>query len=60
MASENQVDFRALPSQIAKEVLRKLNKNWKGCFAALRTWKKTPEKFLSKPKLPKYEHKVLY
>ena len=58
LAIENQVDFRALPSQVSKEVLRKLEKNFKSFFRANKAYKKNPSKFLGKPKLPKYKDKV--
>ena len=58
LASENQVDFRAMSSQVSKEVLRKLDKNWKAFFASLRAYKKTPSKFKGSPKLPSYKDKT--
>ena len=58
LASTNQVDFRALPSQVSKEVLRNLEKNFKSFFKALQSYKKHPNKFTSRPKLPKYKHKT--
>lgn len=58
LALENQIDFRALPSQVSKEILRKLEKNFKSFFRANKAYKKTPSKFLGTPKLPKYKDKV--
>lgn len=58
LSLENQADFRALPSQVSKEVLRKLEKNWKSFFKANKAYKKNPSKFLGKPKLPKYKDKT--
>lgn len=58
LASENQVDFRAMSSQVSKEVLRKLDKNWKSFFAANKAYKKEPSKFKASPKLPTYKHKT--
>jgi len=57
LAKENQEDFRALPSQVAKEVLRKLEKNFKSFFQANKTYKKEPSSFSGRPKLPKYKDK---
>jgi len=57
LAKENQVDFRALPSQVAKEVLRKLEKNFKSFFRSNKVYKKDSSKFSAKPKLPKYKDK---
>ena len=58
LASTNQPDFRALPSQVSKEVLRLLGKNWKSFFAANQAYKKHPSEFKGRPKLHKYKHKL--
>jgi len=34
-----------------------LDKNWKSFFASIKDWKIHPEKYLGRPKLPKYKHK---
>lgn len=57
LVATNQLDFRALPSQVSKEVLRKLGKNWKSYFTGLKAYKKNPSSFKGKPKLPKYKDK---
>ncbi len=57
-AKEDQPDFRALPSQVAKEVLRKLGDNWKSFFNANKQYKKDKSKFLGRPNLPKYKDKA--
>lgn len=57
MQQENQVDFRALRAQVAKQVLRMLWKNWRSFFNALKQWKVKAGNFLGKPKLPGYKDK---
>ena len=49
------VDYKALPAKVSQQVLRLLDKNWKSFFEALKTYQKNPNKFLGKPKLPKYK-----
>ena len=50
--------YKALPAKVSQQVLRLLDKNWQGFFAALEAWKTCPEKFLGRPKLPKYKDKI--
>lgn len=51
-------EYRALPAKVSKQVLRQLHGEWQGFFAARKSWKKNPEKFNGKPKLPKYKDKA--
>ncbi len=51
-------DYQALPTKVSKQIIRRLDQSWKSYFAALREWKKQPNKFLGKPKIPKYKHKT--
>ena len=57
LARRNQVDYRALPAQTSQQIIKLLYKNWKSFFKANREYKKKPEKFLGRPKLPKYKKK---
>ena len=50
-------DYQSLPSKVAQFVIKQVSKVFKSYFAALREYKKNPQKFLGKPKLPKYKHK---
>lgn len=51
-------DYRKMPTaQSAQQVLRLLEKNWKSFFKAIKDWTKNKEKYLGKPKLPKYKKK---
>jgi putative transposase len=49
--------YQALPAKVAQQVLRVLDKNWQGFFAALAAWRADPSKFLGRPKLPSYKDK---
>lgn len=41
-------------SQPSNCTLRRLDKNWKSYFRAIKDWKKQPEKYLGMPRLPNY------
>ncbi len=47
-------NYKLCFSQPANCTLRLLDKNWKSYFAAIKDWKKSPQKYLGMPKLPKY------
>ncbi|MGL5877862.1 MAG: RNA-guided endonuclease TnpB family protein, partial [Xenococcaceae cyanobacterium] len=52
------VDYQALPTKVSKQIIRRLDSAWSSYFAAISTWKKYPEPFLGKPKIPKYKHQT--
>lgn len=48
-------DYRNMPSaQSSQQCLRLLEKNWKAFFKAIKDYSKHKEKYLGRPKLPKY------
>ncbi|MFX1319442.1 MAG: RNA-guided endonuclease InsQ/TnpB family protein [Promethearchaeota archaeon] len=49
--------YRNLPLQTAQQVLRRLDQNWKAFFITLKDWKIHPEKYLGRPRLPRYKPK---
>jgi putative transposase len=49
--------YKALPAKVSNQVLIQLDKAWKAFFEAINEWREHPEKFLGRPKLPKYKHK---
>ncbi|WP_293085357.1 transposase [Okeania sp. SIO3B5] len=51
-------DYQALPTKVSKQIIRRLDSAWSSYFSALKTWQKQPNKFLGKPKIPKYKHKT--
>lgn len=51
-------DYKALPAKVSQQVLKLLDKNWLSFFKALKSYQKNPNKFLGRPKLPKYKDKV--
>lgn len=53
----NSENYKALPAQTAQQVLRIVDRNWKSFFRAIREWKKHPEKFKERPRIPHYKRK---
>ena len=53
-SSENAVQLNA---QTVQQVLRNLDKNWLSFFRSIKDWKKHPEKYKGRPKIPKYKKK---
>ncbi|WP_293154354.1 transposase [Okeania sp. SIO2C9] len=51
-------DYQALTTKVSKQIIRKLDSAWNSYFAALKVWQKQLNKFLGKPKIPKYKHKT--
>lgn len=49
--------YKALPAQTAQQTLRLLDKNWKSFMASIKDWSSNKEKFLGRPKIPRYKKK---
>lgn len=48
-------DYTEMPTaQSAQQILRVIDKNWKSFFKSIKDWSKHKEKYLGRPKLPKY------
>ena len=51
-------DYKKMPTaQAAQQILRLLEKDWKSFFTAIKDWSKHKDKYLGRPKLPKYKPK---
>ena len=51
-------DYRQMPTaQSAQQILRLLDKNWTSFFKSIKDWSKNKDKYLGRPKLPKYKSK---
>lgn len=51
-------DYRNMPvAQSAQQTLHLLERNWKSFFRSIKDWSKNKDKYLGKPKLPKYKPK---
>ena len=47
--------YKALPAKVSQQVLRGLDRNWRSFFAANSEFKKHPDKFIGRPKIPGYK-----
>jgi len=54
---EESDNYKSLPAQTSQQVLKLIDKSWTSFFRALKTWKKHPDKFLKRPKIPYYKKK---
>ncbi len=55
--SEKQIDYISLPRKVSNQTLMLLDKNWKSFFSSIKEYKKNKNKFIGRPKLPKYLNK---
>lgn len=54
-ADEEYPDYKEMPTaQSAQQILRVLDSNWKAFFASIKNWSENKDKYLGRPKLPKY------
>jgi IS605 OrfB family transposase len=49
--------YKALPAKVSQQILMRLDESWRSFFVAIKEWGIHPEKFLGRPKLPKYKDK---
>jgi len=49
--------YQDLGSNVGQQTLKILDKNWKSFFKSIKNWSKNKNKYLGKPKLPKYKNK---
>ena len=49
--------FKDIGSNSGQYTLKMLDKNWKSFFSAIKDWSRYPNKYLGKPKIPKYKDK---
>ncbi|MBW4607164.1 MAG: transposase [Hassallia sp. WJT32-NPBG1] len=49
--------YKAMPAKVAQQVLRLLDKSWKGYFAAIALYKSDSSGFTGRPKIPGYKPK---
>ena len=53
-------NYHILPAQVAQQTLKVLDKNWKSFFESIKAYKKNPNKFTGRPKMPKYKDSDSY
>lgn len=49
--------YKEIGSNVGQSTLKILDKAWKSFFHSMAEWKKNPDKFLGKPRIPKYKPK---
>jgi len=49
--------YRSLPAQANQQILKRLVRDYRSFFEALKVWRKSPERFTGRPKLPGYRKK---
>lgn len=50
-------DYKELPAKVSNSILQILDKNWKSFIKSRNDYYLEPNKYLGKPKMPKYKHK---
>ncbi len=55
---KNSVDYRALPTKVSKQIIKRLVSTWTGYFEAHKEWKRNSSKFLGEPRIPGYKDKI--
>ena len=55
---KNTESYRALPTKVSKQSVKKLVESWKSYFEAHKDWEKNPDKYKSEPRIPRYKDKV--
>lgn len=54
----NNFDYKNMPlASSGQQCLKLLDKNWKSFFQSIKDYRKNPNKYLGRPKLPKYKSK---
>ncbi|KFZ25617.1 MAG: putative transposase [Candidatus Izimaplasma bacterium HR2] len=55
MIDNNNIDYRTFPAKVSNGILRLLDKNWKSFFKSIKDYSKNPNKYLGRPKIPRYK-----
>jgi len=50
-------NYKSLPSQTSQQILKLVDESWKSFFNTMKEYKKHPEKFRGRPKIPRYKKK---
>ena len=54
---EESENYQSLPAQTSQQILKLIDKSWTSFFRVIKAWKKSPDKFYSKPNPPRYKKK---
>ncbi len=53
----NSDNYKAINAQSGQQIFRLVDKSWKAYLKSIKVWKKHPEKYLGKPRIPHYKPK---
>ena len=53
LLNSESIDYKQLPAKVSQQTLKQLDIAWKSFFQAMKEYKKNPQKFSGRPKLPK-------
>ena len=56
----NNPDYLSVPSHVNQQTMKDCYEAWKSYFKSVKDWTQHPEKYLGKPKLPKYKKNPLH
>ncbi|MGB3757634.1 MAG: transposase, partial [Rivularia sp. (in: cyanobacteria)] len=55
---KNGIDYKSLPAKVSQLVIKQVARSFKSFFAAIAAYQQDKSKFLGKPRLPSYKHKI--
>lgn len=55
---KDSVDYRALPTKVSKQIIKRLVSTWTSYLESYKEWQQHPDKFLGKPRIPRYKDKI--
>ncbi|MGI2297409.1 RNA-guided endonuclease InsQ/TnpB family protein [Paenibacillus sp. GXUN7292] len=55
----DQADYRSLPAQSSQGMMKVVFNNWKAFFASVKDYRKRPEKYSGKPRIPGYARRKM-
>ncbi|MCJ8280559.1 MAG: RNA-guided endonuclease TnpB family protein [Rivularia sp. ALOHA_DT_140] len=55
---KNGIDYKSLPAKVSQLVIKQVARSFKSFFAAMAAYQQDKSKFLGKPRLPNYKHKI--
>ena len=58
LLNTDNIDYKQLPAKVSQQTLKLLDKNWKSFFVSVKDYKNNTNKYLGRPKLPKYKDKI--
>jgi len=57
LLKESSRNYKLLKAQTSQQILKVVEKNWVSFFKAIKDWKRYPEKYNGRPRIPRYQDK---